>query len=51
MTNPAPAAANQLVAVVDGWLGSPLTIDESLSTFIVGNELAWLRSTIPPEYW
>ena len=50
-TDPDPAPVHRLVATVDDSLGSPLSLDEALSTFIVGNELAWLRSTIPPEYW
>jgi hypothetical protein len=37
--------------VCDALGGSPLEIDESLSTFIADNELAWLHHTIPPEFW
>jgi hypothetical protein len=51
LTEPTPDAADRLVAVIDGWLGAPLTLDEALSAFIVGNELAWLRQSVPPEYW
>ena len=48
---PTPQAARELTAVVDDWLGEPLTGDEALSDFIAANELAWLNHTIPPEYW
>jgi hypothetical protein len=46
-----PDAARRLVDILDAWLGDPLSTDESLSTFIVANELAWLNHTIPPEFW
>ena len=48
---PTPKAARALVAVVDAWLGGPLTVDDALSRFVDDNELAWLRGTIPPEFW
>jgi hypothetical protein len=51
LETPTPSAARELIAVVDAWLGEPLTGDEALSTFIAANELAWLNHTIPPEYW
>jgi hypothetical protein len=48
---PSAVAARQLTEIVDEWFGDSLTVDESLSAFIVANELAWLRHEIPPEYW
>jgi hypothetical protein len=48
---PAAVAARRLTEIVDEWFGDRLTVDESLSAFIVANELAWLRHEIPPEYW
>lgn len=47
---PTPETARTLVAVVDAWLGQPLTVDDALSRFVADNELAWLRGTIPPEF-
>jgi predicted nucleotidyltransferase len=40
-----------LLQLVDDWLGGDMTPDESLSTFIRDNELAWLRGTVPAEFW
>jgi predicted nucleotidyltransferase len=51
LETPTAEAARTLTAIVDGWLGDPLTGDEALSTFIATNELGWLTRTIPPEYW
>ena len=48
---PSIATANALIAVLDDWLGRDQTRDESLSVFIRDNELAWLRGTIPAEYF
>ena len=48
---PTTAAAVRLIELTDGWLGDPLTVDESLSAFIRANELAWLHHQIPPEFW
>ena len=33
------------------WLGAGLTQDDTLSIFIRDNELAWLRETVPAEFW
>jgi predicted nucleotidyltransferase len=41
--------ARMLVAVED-WLGTALDHDDTLSTFIRDNELAWLIGAMPPEY-
>ena len=51
VAQPSTDTARRLIETVDDWLGDPLTGDESLSAFIVANELAWLRHEIPPEYW
>lgn len=48
---PTPETARTLVAVVDAWLGEPLTVDDALSRFVADNELAWLRGTARPEFW
>lgn len=45
----ADTGARMLVAVED-WLGPALDHDDTLSTFIRDNELAWLLGTMPPEY-
>ena len=39
-----------LLAALDDWLGPAIGPDETLSTFIRDNELAWLHGTLPPEY-
>lgn len=51
LDEPTPEAARALITVVDAWLGEPLTVDDALSRFIGDNELAWMRGTIPPEFW
>ena len=51
VADPSPSAAGALIALIDAWLGDPLTVDEALSTFISTDELGWLNATIPPEYW
>jgi hypothetical protein len=51
LDDPSPTTAADLIAELDSMAGSPLTVDESLSTFITDNELAWLHATIPPEFW
>ncbi|UYO96598.1 nucleotidyltransferase domain-containing protein [Microbacterium sp. M28] len=48
---PGTTTANALIAIIDDWLGRDQTRDESLSVFIRDNELAWLRGTIPAEYF
>jgi hypothetical protein len=40
-----------LLTIVDEWLGGGMTPDEALSIFIRDNELPWLRSTVPAEFW
>ena len=40
-----------LLDILFSWLGAGLGQDETLSIFIRDNELAWLRGTVPAEYW
>lgn len=51
LEQPTPATAAALVGIVDAAVGQAQTVDDALSTFILGNELAWLNRTIPPEFW
>ncbi|MDQ0644178.1 nucleotidyltransferase domain-containing protein [Microbacterium murale] len=51
LEKPGIATANALLAVLDEWLGRGQSRDESLSIFIRDNELAWLRGTVPAEYF
>ena len=51
LDEPTPAAAQTMIEILDDWLGHSQSLDESLSTFISDNELAWLNQTIPPEFW
>ncbi|HEY9310491.1 MAG TPA: nucleotidyltransferase domain-containing protein [Microbacterium sp.] len=44
-------SGRELLRILDEWLGDGLTPDEALSTFIRDNELAWLRGTVPAEFW
>jgi hypothetical protein len=37
--------------VVDVWPGGPLSLEDTLSTFIIDNEPAWLNGTVAPEFW
>ena len=51
LEKPSTATANALLVILDEWLGRGQSRDESLSIFIRDNELAWLRGTIPAEYF
>jgi predicted nucleotidyltransferase len=51
LKHPTPEGAAALTDLVDAWQGGPLSLEDTLSTFIVDNELAWLNGTIPPEFW
>ena len=51
LEHPTPARATALTDVVDAWQGGPLSLEDTLSTFIVDNELAWLNGTVPAEFW
>jgi len=44
-------SGTELLRILDDWVGAGLTPDEALSTFIRDNELAWLRGTVPAEFW
>ncbi|WP_312172561.1 nucleotidyltransferase domain-containing protein [Microbacterium sp.] len=51
LTEQCTAAGDALIGQLDQWLGAGQTRDESLSVFIRDNELAWLRGTIPAEFF
>ncbi|WP_454129261.1 nucleotidyltransferase domain-containing protein [Microbacterium aurum] len=51
VARPSPESAAALLYELDVWLGTEPAGDEALSDFIRDNELAWLRRTVPPEYW
>ncbi len=51
LQEPSIASSNALIEIIDGWLGRDQTHLDSLSVFIRDNELAWLRGTIPAEYF
>ena len=51
LKHPTPERAAALTDLVDAWQGGPLSLEDTLSTFIVDNELAWLNGTVPPEFW
>ena len=51
LKHPTPEAGAALTDLVDTWQGGPLGLEDTLSTFIVDNELSWLNGTIPPEFW
>ena len=49
--DPDTDSGRELLRILDEWLAGDLTPDETLSTFIRDNELAWLRGTVPAEFW
>ena len=51
LEHPTPDTAAVLTNMVDAWQGGPLSLEDTLSTFIIDNELGWLTGTIPPEFW
>ncbi|HET9649026.1 MAG TPA: nucleotidyltransferase domain-containing protein [Microlunatus sp.] len=51
LDQPSPASAAAITAELDALTGPPLDVDASLSRFITDNELAWLNTTMPPEFW
>ncbi|MFC0672709.1 nucleotidyltransferase domain-containing protein [Brachybacterium hainanense] len=53
VSTPSIETARALVEILDSWLGPEggMGVDESLSVFIRDNELAWLRGTLPAEYF
>lgn len=50
VAHPTPAAANALLARLESFAGASLELDETLSTFVLDNELAWRYRTKTPEY-
>jgi hypothetical protein len=48
---PSAGIGQHLLDAIVAWLGPPEPFEAQLSRFISDNELAWLNSTIPPEYW
>jgi hypothetical protein len=51
LADPTPDSAAVLTDMVDAWQNGPLNLGDTLSTFIIDNELAWLNGTVPPEFW
>ena len=51
LADPTPDSAAVLTNMVDVWQGGPLSLEDTLSTFIIDNELVWLNGTVPPEFW
>ena len=49
--DPDTDSGRELLRILDDWLAVDLDPDETLSTFIRDNELAWLRGTVPAEFW
>lgn len=47
---PSPETAGALLAAVEDAVGAVLPRDETLSRFVLDNELAWRYRTAPPEY-
>lgn len=47
---PSPASAAALLEAVEASVGDALPRDETLSRFVLDNELAWRYRTAPPEY-
>ena len=50
IASPSPATAGTLLAAVEAAAGDALPHDETLSRFVLDNELAWRYRTAPPEY-
>lgn len=48
---PDTASGQALLDILFPWLGEGLDPADTLSIFIRDNELAWLRGTVPAEYW
>jgi predicted nucleotidyltransferase len=51
LAGPTRDSAAVLTDMVDAWQGGPLKLEDTLSTFIIDNELVWLNGTVPPEFW
>lgn len=50
IASPSPTTAGRLLAAVEDAVGATLPPDETLSRFVLDNELAWRYRTAPPEY-
>lgn len=50
IASPSPATADALLEAVEAAVGSALPHEETLSRFVLDNELAWRYRTAPPEY-
>ncbi|MGH1524589.1 nucleotidyltransferase domain-containing protein [Leifsonia sp. L25] len=50
IATPTPTAAAALLEAVEATVGDALPRDETLSRFVLDNELAWRYRTAPPEY-
>jgi hypothetical protein len=50
LASPTPETAAALLAAVEDTVGHALPRDETLSRFVLDNELAWRYRTAPPEY-
>jgi predicted nucleotidyltransferase len=51
LADPDVESGEALLGILFEWLGGGLTPEETLSIFIRDNELAWLRGTVPAEFW
>lgn len=51
VVDPDVESGSALLGILFEWLGAGLTQDDTLSIFIRDNELAWLRETVPAEFW
>lgn len=51
VADPDSDSGRELMRILDDWLGDGLTPADALSTYIRDNELAWLRGTVPAEFW
>lgn len=45
------STAAALTDIIDAWQDGPLSLEDTLSTFIIDNELACLNGTVPPQFW
>jgi hypothetical protein len=50
LADPNPATADALLSSLESFTGAILAKDETLSTFVLDNELAWRYRTKTPEY-
>lgn len=51
VAGPEVESGSALLGILFEWLGDGLTQEDTLSIFIRDNELAWLRGTVPAEFW